>query len=80
MIKLFLTHYIEMMIGQIKGLFLKVFNPRRYMYLRNLRGNYKILNKARKQLIKEIKEHLHKNHLTDFILISRIKTIGSYVL
>lgn len=77
MIKLFLAHYREMMIGRIKGLFLKFFNSRRYIYLKKLRGNYKILNKSRKQSVKEVKEHLYKNQITDFIFISRIKTIGS---
>lgn len=77
MIKLFLAHYREMMIGQIKGLILRIFNPKRYTYLKDLRGDYKILNRSKSQLVKEIKEHLRKNQITDFTLISRIKTIGS---
>jgi ppGpp synthetase/RelA/SpoT-type nucleotidyltranferase len=66
-----------MLVGHIKGMFLRITNPRRYFYLKNLRGDYGILSKTKHQLVSEIKDHLHKSQIDNFTLISRIKTIGS---
>lgn len=77
MTKLFFNHYIEMLVGYINGMILRIINPRRYFYLKNLRGNYNILSKTKRQLVSEIKDHLCKNQINNFTLISRIKTIGS---
>jgi hypothetical protein len=76
-IETYLTHYFEMFCGYFKGLIIKVNNPKRYSYLKEIRGNYRLLLNNKKKLLNEVKYLLKDNNINCHLLISRIKTIGS---
>ncbi len=77
MFKLLFFHHLEMIKGHLKGIYLKIFDFKRYSYIYNLRGDYNHLNKVRKELVLKVKTILKENKI-NYSLISRIKTIGSF--
>ena len=66
-----------MLKGYFKGLIIRLTNPKRYAYLLKLRGDYSLLTEIKHKLFLKIKYYLDNEKITDYILISRIKTIGS---
>jgi hypothetical protein len=76
-LKYFLKHYYEMLKGHIKSLFLKLYYPQKYFYLNKIRGNYFLLFKTKLKLYNKIKYLLKINNISNYIIISRIKTIYS---
>ena len=66
-----------MFCGYIKGLIIKINNPKRYFYLETIRGNYRLLNSNRKKLLNKFKLLLQEQNISYYLVMSRIKTIGS---
>jgi hypothetical protein len=66
-----------MVIGYLKGKYILITNPKRYIYLTNIRGNFFSLYRKKRKFLKLIKKNIKQNKLSNVQIISRVKTIGS---
>jgi len=66
-----------MIIGYLKGQYIRITNPKRYIYLKKIRKDYSNLKKIELKFNKLIKQKIRDKNLSKIKIISRIKTIGS---